>query len=145
MPKHKSKMHKFFGTCRFPNLSNNQNSHTGVFMKMPAVLPGCRCTLWLFVILYALMCGVLPNQKNIYTKQLESLITKSNNIRWWHNNKTAVCSRCPPINHTYPFCCVDLPKKHSQSLYVLDVLLLSCSRTVFFNQTVDFGLCQSMC
>lgn len=45
MPKHKSKMHKSFRTRRFPNLSNNQNSRVGVFMKMPAVLPGSRCTL----------------------------------------------------------------------------------------------------
>lgn len=39
-----------------------------------------------------------------------------------------------------PVCCADLPKKYSQSLYVLDVLLLNCSRTVFFNQTVDFWI-----
>lgn len=44
MPEHKLK-HKFFVTRRFPNLSNNQNGRVGVFMKMPAVSPGRRCTL----------------------------------------------------------------------------------------------------
>lgn len=80
MPKHKSKINKYFGTRRFPNLSNNQNRHTGVFMQK------CRlCRLFVVArsdcLLYALMCGALRNQKDIYTKQLESLITKSNNNR----------------------------------------------------------------
>lgn len=49
IPKHKSKINKinkYFVTRRFPNLSNNQNRHTGVFMqKMSAVSPGRRCML----------------------------------------------------------------------------------------------------
>ena len=32
IPEHKSKMHKSFVMHRFPNLSNNQNNRTGVFM-----------------------------------------------------------------------------------------------------------------
>lgn len=45
MQKHKSKMHKFCGTRRFPNLSNNQSAAPAYLCKMTAVLPGRRCTL----------------------------------------------------------------------------------------------------
>lgn len=60
IPEHKSKMQKYFGMRRFPNLSNNQNCHTGVFMQK------CRlCRLFVAArsecLLYTLVCGALRN------------------------------------------------------------------------------------
>lgn len=40
MPKHKSKMYKFFGTRRFPNLSNNQSAAPAYLCKNAGCVAG---------------------------------------------------------------------------------------------------------